>query len=162
MRLTIKETEKEDLGNLRALWNDGEVMFFVGFPQGLGITREETEQWLEGAIAKPQRCHYSIYADQIGFCGEAFYNVDDHGLAALDIKLLPKARGKGIAFRALTFAINQAFASGLAERAYVEPHPGNEKARQLYKRLGFKAKPRPDYLEEGQTYLELSKSQWKA
>lgn len=158
--LIIKESTKDDLDNIMALWNDGEVMRFVGFPEGLGITRCEIEQWLEGVMAKPHRCHYSIYTSRLGYCGETFYNVDERGAAALDIKLFPKSRGKGIAFKALTFAIKEAFQAGQAQRVYVDPHPDNEKAWRLYEKLGFVPKPRPGYLGEGETYLEITREQW--
>jgi hypothetical protein len=33
-KITIKETTESDLENIKSLWNNGEVMFFVGFPGG--------------------------------------------------------------------------------------------------------------------------------
>lgn len=160
-KILIKETSKDDLENIQLLWNDGEVMSFVGFPNGLGISMEKLIEWLPWAISKPKRCHYSIYHDEIGYCGETFYNVDqEHRLAALDIKLLPKARGKGIAEYSLWFAIDQAFYQGNAERVYVDPHLDNKKAWKLYEKLGFTVRPRPEFLEEWDTYLELTKDEW--
>lgn len=159
--LTIKETSKEDLENILLLWNDGEVMSFVGFQNGLGISMEKLLEWLPWAISKPKRCHYSIYHNEIGFCGETFYNVDQkHGLAALDIKLRPKARGKGIAEYSLKFAIDQAFYQGNAISVYVDPQLDNEKAFKLYEKLGFSDRSRPDFLEEWDTYLELTRDEW--
>lgn len=35
-KITVKETGNEDLQNVMELWNNGEVMFYVGFPNGLG------------------------------------------------------------------------------------------------------------------------------
>ena len=127
--LDIRETGLQDLANIQELWNDGQVMKYVGFPAGLGITIAQLEEWLPWAIAKPQRCHYSIYQNEIGYCGETFYDVNPTtGTAVLDIKLLPKARGYGIATQALNFAIDKAFKTGGAERVYVDPHPDNQKA----------------------------------
>ena len=162
VNITIKETTKDDLDNIMSLWNDGEVMYFVGFPDGLGITKEEMEKWFEWVTDKPKRCHYSIYEKDLGYCGETFYDVNEKGIAALDIKLFPKARGKGIAYTALSYAIEQAFKDGNANAVYVEPHPDNHKAWKLYENLGFVSKPRPAYLEEGETYLEISRDEWKA
>lgn len=98
--------------------------------------------------------------DDLGYCGETFYNVGDNGAAALDIKLFPKARGKGIAYKALAFAIEQAFSEGNAKLVYVDPHPDNIKAWKLYEKLGFVSKPRPDFLKEGETYLQITKDRW--
>jgi RimJ/RimL family protein N-acetyltransferase len=161
LQITIKETTKEDLINIMSLWNDGEVMHFVGFPKGLGITMGKMESWIKWVISKPQRCHYSIYAKDIGYCGETFYSVDDNGGSALDIKLFPQARGKGIAKQALLFAIKQAFCEGNAKWVYVDPHPDNKDAWKLYTALGFLSVPRPKYLGEGETYLEITKDQWE-
>jgi RimJ/RimL family protein N-acetyltransferase len=160
--IIIKETSNEDLVNIISLWNNGEVMSFVGFPNGLGITTKEMSEWLNWAIAKPGRCHYSIYHNEIGYCGETFYNVDDiYKTAALDIKLIPEAQGKGIAEYALRFAIDQAFQQGKANRVYVDPHSDNLKAWNLYRKLGFIKETRPEYLEKWDTYLEISREDWE-
>ncbi len=164
-KLIIKETSHEDLINLISLWNNPEVMVFVGYPNGLRISMSKMIEWLPWAISKPFRCHYSIYYDELGFCGETFYNVNlDQGTAALDIKLIPEAQCKGIAASALRYAINEAFLKGKAKRVYVDPHPDNQKAWKLYRKLGFIERPRPEYLpkwDKWQTYLEISYEDWK-
>ena len=35
--ITIRETSETDLENILLLWNNGEVMHFVGFPNGIGV-----------------------------------------------------------------------------------------------------------------------------
>lgn len=162
MKILIKETTREDLQNVMNLWNDGEVMFYVGFPNGLNVNIEQMEKWLKTVNKDISRKHYSIYEEELGFCGETFYSVDkNHDLSALDIKLFPYARGKGIASYALSYAIDEVFTKDLASRAYVDPNPKNEKAFKLYERLGFISKKRPEFLEEGETYLEITKESWK-
>ncbi|MEA5039730.1 MAG: GNAT family protein [Clostridiaceae bacterium] len=160
--IEIEETTKEDLPHIMALWNDGEVMGHVGFPEGLGVTLPELEDWLSWAVQLPYRCHYSIYTDDLGYCGETFYNVDAEKLGALDIKLTAEARGKGIAGQALAFAIGKAFGQGKAERVYVDPHPENAPALRLYDRLGFVPQERPEHLEPAEDclYLELARDAW--
>jgi GNAT superfamily N-acetyltransferase len=107
-KITIKETDQSDLPNIMQLWNNGQVMFYVGFPRGLGVTMERLQQWLDGINQDVFSRHYSIYAQDIGYCGETFYDVDrEHDLARLDIKLLPKAQGKGIAAYAFSHVINR-------------------------------------------------------
>jgi RimJ/RimL family protein N-acetyltransferase len=161
-KITIKETDKTDLLNVMELWNDGEVMFYVGFPNGLGTTIEHLQEWLNGVNRNVFRRHYSIYAENVGYCGETYYEIDrEHDLAILDIKLLPKARGKGIASYALSHTINQVFENGLATKAYVDPNPDNKKAWELYAKLGFISKPRPEFLNQGLTYLEVTQDTFK-
>lgn len=162
MNITVKETTHSDLENIMSLWNNGKVMFYVGFPNGLGITMPELEDWLKSVDEnKPLRKHYSIYEETLGYCGETYYEVLQDGLACMDIKLLPKAQGKGIARYALKFALKELFDSNLATRAYVEPNNKNLAALRLYNSLGFKKALRPDFLEIEDpdicTYMEVTK-----
>ena len=82
----------------------------------------------------------------------------------MDIKLFGFARGKGIATRALSFAIEEALKNG-AETLWVDPHRENAKAIALYHRLGFTEKEMPEHIiAPGEdptrfTYMELSKKQ---
>lgn len=161
-KIRIKKTDQSDLQNVMKLWNNGQVMFYVGFPMGLGVTIERLQQWLNGVNQDIFSRHYSIYAENIGYCGETFYDIDrEHDLARLDIKLLPKAQGKGIAAYAFSNVIDQVFSNNLATRAYVDPHPDNKKASKLYEKLGFISKPRPEFLEKGLTYLEVTPDTFK-
>lgn len=161
----VKLTETEDLSNVQFLWATPEVMHFVGFPDGLHETLEHMEhKWLPWVQPPPKRQHYSIYSDGIGYCGESFYDVDEKGLACMDIKLLPCARGNGIAFQGLAHALNQAFLLGNARSAYVDPSPENIKAIRLYQKLGFKETDRAAHLEDPgcpYIYMELSRSDWE-
>ncbi|PKL00256.1 MAG: GNAT family N-acetyltransferase [Tenericutes bacterium HGW-Tenericutes-1] len=144
--IIIKETSFEDLDNTFTLWNSGEVMKFVGFPNGLGITHEKLQKWLKYIENKrPKTNHYSIYDEVIGYCGETFYSIYELGYASLDIKLLPVAQGRGIAYKALSYAIEEAFKQG-AIKVWVDPNPNNIKAISLYERLGFVRSQMPKHL----------------
>lgn len=161
----IRVTGKKDLKNVQRLWATPEVMHYVGFPDGLKETLDALEnQWLPWVQAPPCRQHYSVYDKALGYCGEAFYDVDETGLACMDIKLLPIARGKGIGFKALAYALNQAFEVGNANCAYVDPNPDNLKALKLYERLGFRKEKRAAHLEDPgcpYVYMELSRKDWE-
>jgi RimJ/RimL family protein N-acetyltransferase len=158
MKLVIKKTTADDLENILSLWNSGEVMKYVGFPEGLNYDMDKMGKWLEYINHNPECRHYSIYEAELGYCVETFYEVDNkHDVAALDIKLLPHAQGKNIAYCALKNTIQTVFGQNLASKVYVDPHPDNQKAWKLYQRLGFRNVPRPNYLEPFPTYLELNK-----
>lgn len=136
-------------------------MKFVGFPDGLDYSSEKMKCWFAWIRERrPLTNHYSIFnGDE--YAGETFYRVDPvHGLASMDIKLFAAARGKGIAARALSFAVEEAFRNG-ATAAWVEPRPDNRKAIALCRKLGFTEKERPAHLtlEEGDqtVYMEKQK-----
>jgi len=158
--IELRRTSPADLPDLLALWNDGRVMAFVGFADGLGTTPDAMEDWFRRLAADPSRRHYSIHASDIGFCGEAYFAVDpSHDLATLDIKLRPAAQGRGIATRALEQMLEEVFRGGLASRAYVDPSRHKERALRLYERLGFLEATRPAWLEQpapDALYLEIT------
>lgn len=149
LKLEIRETAEEHIGDLRRLWANGDVMKFVGFPNGLQCSSEEMRDWHASIRAtRPRVNHFSIFLND-HYIGETYYNIDtQHGnLASLDIKLLSQARGKGVAGRALSFAIDQAFKNG-AVKVYVDPVKENRKAIALYERLGFAVAQPPKHLTE--------------
>jgi RimJ/RimL family protein N-acetyltransferase len=155
--IQIAPTTPADLEHICQLWNNGAVMAFVGYPQGMGITLPELTVWLTRMQANPLVRHYSIYRGADEFCGETFYHIDgEHNLAALDIKLMPAAQGSGLGAFVLSFAIDALFSRQIVSRAYVDPHPENTRAWRLYERLGFIVQPRPQHLESFPTYLEVT------
>lgn len=161
-QLNIKETTREDLPEILALWADGEVMRYVGFPDGLKVNMTILENWYQSISSKPYCRHFSIYDSKLGFCGETFYEVDvPNAISALDIKLFSHARGRGIAELALKHVLKEVFSTDICDRAYVEPHQENRKAWQLYEKIGFTEKPRPSFLEPNEVYLEIDKETWK-
>ena len=163
-KIIIKQTEKSDLPNILGMWNNGETMKYVGFPNGLGWTMNDMNKWFEELQAQKEYVHCSIYADDVGFCGETSY--ETHELEhitrnmGLEIKLLPVAQGKGIASYALKYAIDMAYNSGSFDVVHAEPHPENEAAIKLYKKLGLKFAERPQYLHPADTYMELDLTEW--
>ena len=160
--ITIKESTYEDIGNIQKLWADPEVMQYI-WPGGLTETEESVREWLDCFITgRPAQNHYSVFEDG-KYCGETQYRIDrDTHSASLDIKLFPFAWGRGIASRALSHAMEEAFKNG-AETVWVDPHPDNARALALYARLGFVKKKMPEpVIAMGEdpavyTYLERGK-----
>lgn len=148
--IEIKETTIEDIDQVQKLWADGDVMRYVGFPDGLHQTSEEMKKWFRWIESnRPALNHYSIFEDG-NYCGESFYEIDtEHQSAALDIKLFGFARGRGIAAAGLSYAVQEAFRNG-ARIVWVDPNPENKKAIALYKKLGFRQKDFPEYLISGE------------
>lgn len=164
--ITIRETVKSDIPHVQALWANGSVMKFVGFPDGLHKSDADMDAWYAWIEkSRPYTNHYCIFDGDV-YCGESFYKIDPthNNHTSMDIKLFPFARGKGIAAQGLSYAIEEAFKHG-ATAVWVDPDPKNTKAIALYKRLGFVEKPLPDHLRyDGfeQVYFELTETVWRA
>lgn len=160
--ITIKESTLDDVKNIQSLWADGDVMKYIGYPDGLHETEEAVQAWLDRfRTSKPKENHYSVFEDG-KYCGETQYRIDESTKSAsLDIKLFKHARGRGIATKALTYSIEEAFKNG-AKTLWVDPHPENEKAIALYKKLGFVQKEMPQHvIDMGEdpnayVYMELN------
>ncbi len=160
--IRIRETEKRDLKALMDMWNDGEVMKFVGFPNGLGMNEAKMDKWYDWIKSQPDTRHYAIIDMDKGFCGETFYSYKDKDApAVLDIKLMKAARGNHLGNMALSFAIDMLFKNTDATRAYVDPNKENLPAVALYKRLGFEAIAKENTEYPDAVYMEIDRESWK-
>ena len=160
-RANLRSTTPADLPDLLRLWNDGRVMRWVGFPEGLSYDQTKMESWFERLQANPHCHHFVVHSPEIGFCGEAYYAADPiQRRAGLDIKLRPEAQGQGIAVDALTTLINYIFETEPDIQAvWTEPSEQNLASRKLYTRCGLKPCPRPADLEPYESYWELSRDE---
>ena len=155
-RVTIRPTTEGDLRDLMGLWNDGRVMRWVGFPDGLGYDSEKIHAWYERIQSNPECHHFVVRAGDVGFCGEVYYAVDrTHRRAGLDIKFRPEAQGHGLATDALTALIDLVFgAEPDVDAVWTEPSEENIAAQKLYARCGLAPRPRPPDLGSGESYWE--------
>ncbi len=161
-RVTIHTTSQADLIDLIGLWNDGRVMKWVGFPDGLGYDQEAAKAWFARVEKDAHRHHFVVHAKGIGFCGELYYAVNQgESRASLDIKFTPAAQGQGLAADALQFLINHVFETeeGVSW-VWTEPSEVNTAARRLYRRCGLKPEVRPVDLGRGESYWALSREDW--
>ncbi len=158
-RVIIRTTTRDDLPALMELWNDGRVMRWVGFPKGLGCDADKIGRWLEKLESDPNRHHFSVYAPDIGFCGEVYYAMDEaHRRAGLDIKFRPEAQGRGLATDALKALIRHVFETESdADIVWTEPSNANNAARKLYARCGLEPQPRPADLWEAGSFWACSR-----
>lgn len=156
MSVAISETTENDLADLARLWNDGRVMQWVGFPDGLGYDEDASGAWFDALQSNTQVHHFVMRDSELGFCGELFYRLDpEHRRAELDIKLVPEAQGRGIATAGLSRLIELVFERELrADAVWTEPTPENRASRALYARCGLTETSRPTDLGPGPSYWE--------
>ena len=94
-RLVVRTAEEGDAGLYYRLWTDPRVMRFVGFPQGLRVTREEIRERIG---RQPVSVYENLLVverkDTGAAIGEAhLHRPDEAGVAGTDVKLLPEAWG---------------------------------------------------------------------
>jgi RimJ/RimL family protein N-acetyltransferase len=135
-------------------------MRWVGFPEGLGHDEESLRAWYEWVCADARRQHFVVRHAGVGFCGELFYAVEAaHRRAALDVKLVPEAQGRGIATAALSWLIERVFdREPEVDAVWTEPWPENRASRALYARCGLVETTRPPDLPPGPSFWERRRS----
>ena len=148
-RVRLRPTCLEDLEFLRELWNDGEVMRFVGYPLGLGIDKQGMREWfrrLEEHRGR-DREHWIVETEGESI-GEAYYRVVEEycgyraaGMAELDLKLAKEFWGCGYGGDALRTLARSLFGRGF-EVLVVSPNLKNRAALRLYEQMGFEPKHR--------------------
>ncbi len=166
-QVILRETREEDLSFLMNLWNDGRVMKWVGFPQGVGYTPESMQKQWKERMQHPGYFHFIAWnRDEQGKplerCGEVHYRVEP-GVTrvGLDIKFTPESQGRGYATEALRLLIDQVFSTvPNATEVWTEPNIGNTAAEKLYTRCGLREKARPADMPQGPRYWALERERW--
>ena len=120
------------------LWESGEVMKFVGFPNGLGWTESQYKEY----FAKSNKLDSDILLaveDKNGkFMGQAKIAFpDSDGYCEHDLKLMPGFQGKGFGFRIWKMMLDRMNRVWPNATALVTPSVENEKAIRIYSSMGF-------------------------
>ena len=144
-RLILREPTMGDFAFLKSLWEDGRVMHYVGFPNGLKQSDEKIVKWINTAQMN-RNCKLVIEDKESGkTIGETGYRLDldyphahDRKSAAPDIKLIPEFWGKGLATEAFEVVIDYIFKNTDVEVIQVSPNIKNLAALKIYEKLGFK------------------------
>ncbi len=151
----LRPTTAGDLGSLARLWNDGRVMWWVGYPNGLGISSSDLRRWHDRVRSDPRRHHFVVIGADGSFLGEAYYETAG-SRAGLDIKLIPEAQGRGLGTAAFQALIEEVWASERdVDAVWTEPDEQNTPARRLYAKCGLRPRSRPDEVPGSGPYWEL-------
>ncbi len=132
----LRPVAETDLDFLQALWNDGEVMRHVGFPDGLEMTADKMASWWDGCH-RWSATHLIVenrQGEQVGESGWGFDNLP----GMLEIKLARPHWGRGYAIDALGALIDHVRNHTAIGQLFVTPHPDNLAAQRLYRRVGFR------------------------
>lgn len=155
-RVRIRPTQQDDLPFLQSLWNDKQVMQYLGYPDGMQVTEQGMAHWWAitpqaqstetntntSYLATPH-CMITLLDDTV--IGELAYSIDSNQRARVDLKLAVAFWSQGYATEALKLVLRELFATDAADRVLVEPSPENTSAIALYQRCGFRPKPTEDH-----------------
>jgi len=146
-RIRIRPARHEDLPFLQALWNDGAVMRYQGYPDGMHASEADMERWWLTAqnahrgIETLLTPHAIIETIDGAPLGELSYAIDAKDRASIDVKMSPACWKKGYAAEALRVFLRELFATTGVKKIIVEPSPDNAAALKLLERNGFHAAP---------------------
>jgi RimJ/RimL family protein N-acetyltransferase len=155
-KVSLRTTEESDLPFLRALWNHGPTMASVGFPEGLRLTRRDVAWWWRHRETRQGRAKYDLCDDvahmvielddgtRVGETGFGRRPVGD--IAMLELKVHADHWGLGYGTDALRTLMRHVFDHTDYNVLVVEPAAENDRARALYRRLGFEPRPRMEVL----------------
>lgn len=120
-RITVRKSTVNDLPRIKLLRADS--------PQGV-------KENISLKTLHSQGVHYSIYADSLGYCGEAGFTLSPDGKSAeVFIYLFPRCRGKGIG----VFSLNSIISNHGEVEIFTLPE--DEVIRGIWSRLGFTFPP---------------------
>ncbi len=134
--LTLRKAVATDARQLTEWWNDGQVMEHAGFPNGLGITEEDTKLSIENTDRKNMTLMIiEVENKPIGECN--FRLMDD--LAEIGIKVCDQSyQNRGFGRRALNLMIRHVFNNPKITKVILDTNIKNKRAQHVYQELGFK------------------------
>ncbi len=123
---------------IRELWESGEVMRLVGYPDGLGWSEAEFNSFWPKMLNDDKSIRLALEDKSGGFLGEAMIAFPaDNNLCEPDLKLLPEFWGRGLAFEAWQIILDRIGARWPEAGILVTPNIENHRALNLYRKLGF-------------------------
>jgi 2-hydroxy-3-keto-5-methylthiopentenyl-1-phosphate phosphatase len=124
--------------SFQALWESGEVMRFVGYPNGLGLSQARYDAIWPGLQNDKEAIRLALEDKTGRFLGEAMLIAPDKdGFCQPDLKLLPEFWGRGLGFEAWQTIIDRSRARWPDSDIMVTPNIENDRAIKLYLKLGF-------------------------
>lgn len=103
------------------------------------ITLLETEKWFERAVTNNSRIDFAFKEDNEVVSMTGLTNIDtSNGLAEFYIMVNPTSQGKGYGLKTTQFTLNYAFVNYNIHKVYLYTNSFNERANNLYLKLGFK------------------------
>ena len=168
--VTLRKPEPGDVEALFAQKNDREIAAMLcGFSKG--YTRAELARWVEAHAAAPNEALYMIVGKDERVLGHVGLYQIDHRVRSAELAIMlgdRSAWGKGIGEACTRWALAFGFDELNLHRIYLEVLESNERATQLYEKLGFRHEGRLRHAQfKGGRYLDviamsILEDEWRA
>lgn len=141
-RLYIRRAEPvpADIDLFCSLWNNPEVMHWVGFPEGLGMPPDGMEKVLSENSEDPLNAKLVVVrrADGVPIGECKLGTPDDNGVCETDVKLLPPFQGGGYGTELKRGLINYLFTRTKCTTVRATPNRENVASQKMQERVGAK------------------------
>ena len=135
--VTLRPVRAEHAEGLYELVSDPEVRRLTGSHGE--IDREASRRWCATRATQADRLDLAIMADG-GYVGEVVLNELDLGNLSCNLRIAligSRVFGKGYGTEAVTLVLDHAFGTTALHRISLEVHAFNDRARHVYKKVGF-------------------------
>jgi 2,3-diketo-5-methylthio-1-phosphopentane phosphatase len=138
-RIVLKYISPQYHKSIEDLWECGEVMKHVGYPSGVGWTRDQYEKQFEEMSKRDDSVFLAIENDSGEFLGEAKISFpNEQGFCHHELKLLPRYWDESINRKAWNLILDRADARWPNARTIITPTAEDEKDINLFLKLGFR------------------------
>ncbi len=134
MGIEVRKVLIKDIDKLYKWWNDGEIMKSVGFPRGLGITKENIEEIINKSNKNSELLIVEVDNTSIG----EFHYKSGEKSVEVGIKICEKSyQQKGYGKSVMKIMMNRLFSEFIIEKIVLDTCSENYPAQKLYESLGF-------------------------
>ncbi|OFZ51356.1 MAG: hypothetical protein A2381_17730 [Bdellovibrionales bacterium RIFOXYB1_FULL_37_110] len=136
----IANNSDKDVEHYFKLWNHPKVMEHVGFPDGLGVSKEELRnKYLVQSNSEFNTRLIVILKETNDFIGESkLTKPNEEGVSDFDLKFFPEYWGKGYGRELLVGIVDYLFKHTDCKEIEATPNAENIAAQKMYESLGFK------------------------
>lgn len=140
LRVRKAEVTDQDVEFFYKLWTNAQIMSFVGYPQGLKITREEIKQNIERHYSSDFDSRLIVeekHSDQIlGECKMG--KPDSSGISETDVKILPGYWGLGYGTEVKQGLVDFLFSHTNCIKIKATPNKNNIASQRMQEAVGAK------------------------
>jgi RimJ/RimL family protein N-acetyltransferase len=137
-RLMVRKATVDDAAHFYALWTNPQVMGYVGFPQGLKVTRRQIENMIreqgDGVFNGRLLVLLKATGEKIGEA--ALHLPNEYGIAETDVKLLPQFWGNKYGVEVKQGLVDYLFTHTTCKIVQASPNVNNAASINMQEAVG--------------------------